>query len=125
MTKESNDDRRSARRFLMELPVEVKLPAAGEPARAAVRTRDVSSRGLYFSLDREVEVGSPIDFVLTLPRAITLSTDVRIQCVGRVVRVDAAPASQAGDEGDGGEVGVATVIEQYSFLPSGAEEPSS
>ena len=124
MVKESNDDRRSARRFLMELPVEVKLPSTGEPATAATRTRDVSSRGLYFNLSREVEVGSPIDFILTLPRAITLSADVRVHCTGRIVRVDAAPASQAGDEGDGGEVGVATVIEQYSFLPSGTEEPS-
>jgi len=125
MSQESNDDRRSARRFLMELPVKVKLASVGGPATAATRTRDVSSRGLYFNVDLEVKVGSPIDFVLTLPQAITLSTDVRVHCVGRVVRVDASPASQAGDEGDGGGVGVATVIEQYSFLPSGSEEPSS
>ncbi|HKZ53773.1 MAG TPA: PilZ domain-containing protein [Candidatus Acidoferrales bacterium] len=125
MSKESESDRRGARRFFMELPVKVKLPSAGGPSTAATRTRDVSSRGLYFNVDWEVEVGSPIDFVLTLPQTITLSTDVRIHCVGRVVRVDDVPAGQANEKGAGGGIGVATIIEQYSFLPSDAEEPTT
>jgi hypothetical protein len=125
MSKESESDRRGARRFFLELPVKVKLPSAGAPSSTATRTRDVSSRGLYFNVDWEVQVGSPIDFVLTLPRAITLSTDVRVHCVGRVVRVDDVPADRAQSKGAGSGIGVATVIEQYSFLPSGSEEPSS
>jgi len=106
------DDRRNARRFLMNLPLEVSTAAAGQPLASQAKTRDVSYRGLYFTVDRDLETGSPIEFVLTLPKEITLTDDVRVQCAGRVVRVE-----KLGPERGGGLVGVAAVIEQYDFLP--------
>lgn len=107
------EDRRAARRFLMSLPVELNVPAAPEPRRASARTRDVSYRGLYFTVNRDLQAGSPIEFVLTLPKEITLSGDVRVQCAGRVVRVEKLESAGGGE---GGQVGVAAVIEQYDFL---------
>jgi len=106
------DDRRNARRFLMNLPLEVSTAAAGQPLASQAKTRDVSYRGLYFTVDRDLEAGSPIEFVLTLPKEITLTDDVRVQCAGRVVRVE-----KLGPERGSGLVGVAAVIEQYDFLP--------
>jgi PilZ domain len=70
-------------------------------------TRDVSFRGLYFVSGANFEVGSKIEFVLTLPKEITLATDVQIRCSGHVVRV----------EPQTGNAGVAARIEKYEFLP--------
>lgn len=112
------DDRRNARRFLMNLPVEVTDPSAVKAEATSAKTRDVSFRGLYFIVDRDFEAGSPVEFILTLPKEITLTDDVRVQCVGRVVRVERIEAGKyAGAGPNGGWVGVAAVIEQYDFLP--------
>ena len=54
-------------------------------------------------------VGSPIGLTLTLPPEITLTESIRVQCKGRVVRVE--------DTRDDGKVTVAAVIEEYEFLP--------
>jgi len=89
----------------MALPV--TLRAIGQQDEMQAQTRDVSFRGLYFVADRGLEVGSHIDFVLTLPKTITMATDVRIHCTGSVVRV----------EPRNGQDGVAAQIERYEFLP--------
>ena len=90
----------------MALPIAIREP--GEP-RSAVQgeTRDVSFRGLYFLSHANFEIGSKIEFVLTLPKEITLATDVQIQCMGLVVRV----------EPQADRSGVAARIEKYEFLP--------
>jgi len=113
MKDPSGDERRTAHRFNMHLPVEVRAPATQEPL--STTTEDVSFRGVYFTINRKFEVNSPIDLVLTLPREVTLSDDVRVHCVGRVVRVDRRQAE------NGGQVGVAAVIERYNFLPSASK----
>ncbi|MGH9804947.1 MAG: PilZ domain-containing protein [Candidatus Acidiferrales bacterium] len=113
MKDQSGDDRRGAQRYSMQLPVEVQSPAAG--GRLITRTDDVSFRGVYFHINQNFEVNSTIDLVLTLPHEVTLSEDVRVHCVGRVVRVE-HPGTESG-----GQVGVAAVIERYDFLPSPAK----
>ena len=54
--------------------------------------------------------GAPIGFTLTLPPEITLTESIRVQCKGRVVRVE--------DASPDGKVTVAAVIEEYEFLRS-------
>ncbi len=85
-------EQRSTRRFSLDLPITVKFP--------------VSSRGVFFYMNANVEEGNSIDFVMTLPAEITLSDPVRVHCSGRVVRV-----TEAGDER-----GVAVAIEKYDFV---------
>ena len=53
--------------------------------------------------------GAPIGFTLTLPPEITLTESIRVQCKGRVVRVEDSTAE--------GKMAVAAVIEEYEFLP--------
>lgn len=113
MKEQSGENRRAAHRYSMTLPVEVKGSAAAGPV--STTTKDVSFRGVYFTVNQNFEVNSPIDLVLTLPREVTLSDDVRVHCVGHVVRVDKQPAEK------GGQVGVAAVIERYNFLPSASK----
>lgn len=104
---EALQERRAARRFALQIPVTVMRGegAPGEPA----QIRDVSARGICFYLDSAVEQGSSIAFTLTLPPEITLTESIRVQCKGRVVRVEKGIPE--------GKLAVAALIEEYEFLP--------
>jgi len=105
---EPQQEKRAARRFALHIPVTVDHGENGTPG-ASAQIRDVSARGICFYLDSAVEQGSPIGFTLTLPPEITLTESIRVQCKGRVVRVD--------DVRNDGKLAVAAVIEEYEFLP--------
>ncbi|MFQ5694999.1 MAG: PilZ domain-containing protein [Terriglobia bacterium] len=120
MSDPNGAERRTAQRFSISLPLEISMASGGKSAAEASLTRDVSFRGVYFSFERELEVGSPIDLVLTLPKELTLSVEIRVRCQGRVVRVDRVPGEGASLRGPEGPIGVAAQIEQYEFLPSPA-----
>ncbi|MGH9691626.1 MAG: PilZ domain-containing protein [Candidatus Acidiferrales bacterium] len=107
---ENGVERRAARRFLMNLPVKARFSAGDGVTERHGETRDVSFRGLYFMIEATPEVGSSIEFVLTLPQQITLAGDVHIRCYARVLRV----------EPQDGQRGVAARIERYEFLPASA-----
>jgi PilZ domain len=102
---EPQQEKRGARRF----PLRVPLTVDHDNAKQEAELRDVSARGICFFLQAAVTHGSPIGFTLTLPPEITLTESIRVQCKGRVVRVDKAR--------DDGKLGVAAVIEEYEFLP--------
>jgi c-di-GMP-binding flagellar brake protein YcgR len=103
-------DRREARRFSMSLPMRVLAPET-QSKELRANTRDVSYRGLYFLSETKFDVGSQIDFVLTLPQKVSSAGEVDIRCRGQVVRVDA---------GANGRVGIAAKIDRYEFLPASA-----
>lgn len=103
-------ERREARRFNMNLPMRV-LPQQGHSPELRAQTRDVSYRGLYFLADASFEIGSAIEFVITLPRQVTRADDVNIRCQGQIVRVE--PTSN-------GRTGMAAKIERYEFQHAAA-----
>ena len=103
-------ERRAARRFSMMLPLRVRFTAKNGVAEHDGETRDVSFRGLYFTIEASLEAGSSIEFILTLPQQITLAGDVHIRCYARVLRV----------EPRNGRRGVAACIDRYEFLPASA-----
>jgi len=103
-------DRREARRFTMSLPMRV-LPREAKGHELDAHTRDVSYRGLYFLADSKFEIGSEIDFVITLPQQVTQSGDVNIRCQGEVVRIEPT---------ENGRVGIAAKIARYEFVPATA-----
>lgn len=103
-------DRREARRFSMSLPMRV-LPRGAKGHELDAHTRDVSYRGLYFLADANFDIGSEIEFVITLPQQVTQSGDVNIRCTGEVVRIE--PTGN-------GRVGVAAKIARYEFMPAAA-----
>lgn len=74
---------RCAVRFPLTLPVVVETSGGGVPA----LTKNVSSNGVLFELDRNLSVGVDIHFDLRMPRTV-LGTprDVLVHCTGRVVR---------------------------------------
>jgi hypothetical protein len=103
-------ERRAARRFSMMLPLKVRVSGGDGFVERQGETRDVSFRGLYFTIEAAIETGNSIEFVLTLPQQITLAGDVHIRCYARVLRV----------EPYNGRRGVAAQIDRYEFLPANA-----
>ena len=93
----------------MSLPLTVRdAGPEGERERRG-QTRDVSFRGLYFLADSDFETGKTIEFILTLPREVTMAGDVQIRCFAEIIRVEPR------NEGRG----VAARIDRYEFLPAG------
>jgi hypothetical protein len=78
--------------------------AVGE---ARTESKDVSSRGVYFFLPKDVKNGSTVEMVMTLPHEITMAGPVRVRCLGRV---------QRSEEEDEGRQGIVAEIERYEFL---------
>jgi hypothetical protein len=106
---EAQQEKRAARRFALRIPVAVDHGESSAPAEIA-QIRDVSARGICFYVDSSsMTQGSAIGFTLTLPPEITLTESIRVQCKGRVVRVDNGVSD--------GKLAVAAVIEEYEFLP--------
>ncbi len=103
------EERRSTQRFQIKLPLTVRWttgPAIGE---AVTESKNVSSRGVYFFLPKEVRSGSPVEILLTLPHEITLAGPVKVRCLGRVQRTESNDIAP-------GKVGVVAAIERYEFL---------
>jgi len=53
-------------------------------------TRNVSSCGVLFTSKSPVGIGETIEYLITLPKAPGARTDVRLHCIGTVVRNSAA-----------------------------------
>ncbi len=103
-------DRRVARRYELSLPVLVRDSVEEQTRSRNGRTRDISTRGVYFLIDQDLEPGTTLDFMLTLPAEITRGTDVFIHAQGKVVRVEDQLREGAR------RVGVAAVIEKYDIV---------
>jgi hypothetical protein len=101
------EEARTGKRFPLELPIKIHQGQAGDSAGV---TGNLSAAGVYIKADASMEIGSPVEFEITLPPEMTGGQEnVTIQCKGRVVRAD---PTGSGDEGRG----VACVIDSYEFV---------
>ena len=107
-------ERRVARRYDLSLPVMVRIPAPGFAGTQSGRTRDISTKGLYFVIDQDVRAGSNLDIMLTLPKEMTSGEEVLVKASGKIVRVESRME-------DGNErLGVAAIIERYDIMRGAA-----
>ncbi len=101
-------EQRTGKRFPLELPIKIhKETESGEHVGV---TGDMSAAGVYIRADASLEVGSNVEFEITLPPEVTGGQEnVVVQCRGRVVRTD-EPGNTAESRG------VACVIDSYDFV---------
>src|SRR5580700_4781886 len=104
------NERRTARRYDLSLPVIIRVAVEKQAASRNGKTRDISTRGVYFILENDLNAGSELDLTMTLPAEITGGTEVFIRAIGKVVRVEKRP------ENGHQRVGVAAVIERYEII---------
>ncbi len=92
----------SAPRFPLQLSASVK----SQQGSLTAETCNISANGVLLAMDRDVPVGSCVDFTILLPgKVVGSSADVQIDCHGRVVR----------SFEDQGRRGVGVVIDEYHF----------
>ncbi|MBI3662592.1 MAG: hypothetical protein HY234_06020 [Acidobacteria bacterium] len=96
----------------MKLPLNVRFQNGAPSAELSTHSEDVSSRGVYFFLPKDVKNGASIEIVMTLPHEVTLAGPVRVRCVGRIARTE-----QRGEA----KIGVVAAIERYEFLRGESE----
>lgn len=95
-------DLQSSPRFPLHLSASVKTEGNAYSA----ETENISANGVLFAMDRDVPVGSMVDFTILLPADVVgARRDVQIDCRGRVVR----------SFEDGGRRGVGVVIDEYQI----------
>jgi hypothetical protein len=96
------EDLQSAPRFPLHLSASVKTEGTAYTA----QTENISANGVLFAMDRDVAVGSLVDFTIILPAEVVgARQDVQIDCRGRVVR----------SFDDRGRRAVGVVIDEYHF----------
>lgn len=95
-------DMQSAPRFPLHLSASVKTQGTAYSA----ETENISANGVLFAMDKDVPVGSMIDFTILLPAEVLgARRNVQIDCRGRVVR----------SFDDQGRRAVGVVIDEYHF----------
>ena len=103
---------RTGTRFPLQLSTTIRGSKA--TARLTGKTSDLSAAGVFIQADGDFEVGSNIEFDITLPaEVIGAKKDVEIRCQGRVVR---AADSKRSKEKSARRNGVACVIDNYEFV---------
>ena len=96
------EDMQSALRFPLHLAASVKTQGCAYSA----ETENISANGVLFAMDKDVPVGSLVDFTILLPADVVgLRRDVQVDCRGRVVR----------SFEDRGRRAVGVVIDEYHF----------
>jgi hypothetical protein len=100
-------EQRKHQRFELRLPFEVVRN--GSPMIVRGETKNVSSAGVLFTAEGELPLGESIEYLITLPRTPGTRKDVRLRCVGKILREDA-------------DAGFAASLERYEFLRETASE---
>ena len=94
-------EQRKHQRFELRLPFEVVR--IGSPSKVRGETRNVSSAGALLRSESDLPLGESIEYLITLPRTPGIRKEVRLRCVGKVLREDTRSA-------------FAVTLERYEFL---------
>jgi hypothetical protein len=102
-------EQRKSKRFDLRLPLEV-VRKSFQPTSTTGETKNLSAGGVLFSASLEVEIGDPIEYVITFPTGSLDGGGVNLRCLGKVVRLVTEEAP------DGKSVPlVAATLERYEF----------
>lgn len=103
-------ERRAAQRYRLDLSVVLRrAPTVREKRLLNGKTRNISTRGVYFTTDRGLAVDEVIDFSLTFAGFVE-GTDILVMGRARVVRLE------LNRETISEKVGVAAAIQNFHIL---------
>jgi hypothetical protein len=95
-------EQRKSQRFDLKLPIEL-IRGGSQPQPQRGETKNLSSSGVLFQSDATLRIGEPLEYFITLPTSSNSGVQVRIRCVGKVVRL--AEKTE-----------VAATLERYEFV---------
>jgi hypothetical protein len=82
------NERRYTPRFKLNIPLRARSVSIPESLPQSVECFDISERGLYFSTDLPLHVGSPVQMFFRMPEEVAGKLSPEWCCTCRVVRVD-------------------------------------
>ncbi len=103
-------DQRKSKRFNLRLPIRLvregdrRLDEEGE-------TVNLSSGGVLFRSNVELQIGSPIEYMITLQQTSDHQHAIQLHCVGKVVRHHRWSGS-----GEEAGIAMAATLERYEFV---------
>jgi hypothetical protein len=103
-------ERRTARRYDLRLPMTIEASTENKLASCNGKTLDISTRGLYFVLDSDLQVGRKLGLAIRLPTGRADGGEVFILAIGKVVRVE--KRRENGIQ----SVRVAAVVSRYAYF---------
>jgi hypothetical protein len=104
-------EQRRAKRFELELPVEIVRSGSAYMSTVGM-TRNISSGGILFVGERTMEIGGPVEYVVTL--AAGTQGVVSLRCVGKVLRQQ----KKAAEEPEAPLTTFAVSLERWEFQRS-------
>jgi PilZ domain-containing protein len=104
-------DQRKSKRFELRLPFEL-IREGNRPRQEAGETMNMSSAGVLFTSNLELEIGSPIEYFITLQKGSNGADGIRLHCMGKVVRRH--DGTTLNDDDD--IVAMAATLERYEFV---------
>lgn len=107
-------ERRATRRYDLSFPVTIRVASHRRAETQKGKTRDVSTRGIYFVIDQHVPEGSELDMTMMLPTEMERGTEVLVRATGKILRVEPRL------EGGSARLGVAAMIERYDIVRNDA-----
>jgi c-di-GMP-binding flagellar brake protein YcgR len=81
-------ERHKARRYELVLRMTIEFSTGKKSSSWSGRTLDVSTRGVYFRLNSNLEVGMTLGLMIRLPTGSTDDRQVFIRATGKVVRIE-------------------------------------
>jgi len=109
-------EQRRAKRFELELPLEI-VRAGSERVSEVGTTRNISSGGVLFVSMKGLEIGGPVEYVVTLTSGS--GGVVNLRCMGKVLRLEKKASEDAAEA-----VAVAISLERYEFMRSNGQQHS-
>ena len=106
-------EQRKTKRFEIQLPLEL-VRTGSEPVSRSGETRNMSSGGVLFTSEAEMPVGDPIEYLVTLPSALS-GASVRLRCMGKVIR---SQGIQTAETAARRPFAIAATLERYEFIRS-------
>jgi hypothetical protein len=108
-------EQRRTKRFDLHLPVEIVRAGAERISRFG-RTRNISSGGVLFTASSRMEIGSAVEYIVTLAGGGGGTSTVNLRCMGKVLRLE-SPQSETVEN----NFTVAVSLERYEFLRSNGQ----
>jgi hypothetical protein len=102
-------EQRKAKRFELTLPIEL-IQAGSQTVSKVGQTKNMSSAGVLFVSPEEVDIGQPIEYLITFHPGT--KGEIRLRCMGKVVRMERRPVDGNGEA----EIGIAATLERYEFV---------
>ena len=111
-------EQRKSKRFDLNLPVEL-IRTGSVPVNQTGETSNMSSSGVLFTSENQMSIGDPVEYMVTLPSPVSIGTQVRLRCMGKVMRTENSRTENM-EHVSRRPYRIAVTLERYEFIRSKA-----